>query len=190
MQNSRFQRCSIEDLYRVWQEPNGSQLLDVREYSEYAQEHIPGLTLAPLSGLEMHARVLERDRPVFVVCHWGNRSTQAAKKLTQWGFQDVRVVDGGMLAWTAAELPVERGGSTGWSLERQVRFVAGAVAFVGALLVWLAHPVFLLLPLVIGAGLMHAAATNSCALGMFLARLPWNQQAAAFDAPAPQEARQ
>ena len=169
--------------------PDGSQVVDVREYSEFAQEHIPGVTLAPLSGLEMHARALDHTRPVFVVCHWGNRSLQAAKKLMQWGFQDVRIVDGGMLAWTAAELPVQRGSSNVWSLERQVRFTAGAFAFTGALLGWLIHPMFLLLSGFIGAGLMFSAATNTCGMAMLLARLPWNQQDASLDASTPQEVR-
>lgn len=195
MQSGKFQRCSIEDLYRVWsartgnQLPQGSQIIDVREYAEFTQEHIPGVTLAPLSGLEMHARALESASPVYVICHWGNRSLQAAKKLTQWGFRDVRIVDGGMLAWTAAELPVERAGSNVWSLERQVRFSAGALALVGAVLGWLIHPVFLLLSGISGAGLMFSAATNTCGMAMMLARLPWNQQDTSYEAREPQEVR-
>ncbi len=180
LQNAGMQRCSIEDLYTVWSTPDGSQILDVREHSEYAAEHIPGTVMAPLTALARHTQTLDRGRPTYVVCHWGNRSVQAARKLMQFGFTDVRVVEGGLLAWMAAELPVERGEIEVWSLERQVRFTAGLFAFLGALLAWLLHPAFIVLAGLVGAGLMHAAATNTCAMGLVLAKLPWNQQPAAL----------
>lgn len=182
----KIQRCSIEDLYRVWSAPNGSQLLDVREYAEFAREHIPGLRLTPLSGLELHASTLDRQRPTYIVCHWGNRSTQAAKKLVHFGFQDVRIVEGGMLAWTSAELPVQGSTNNVWSLERQVRFTAGALALAGALLAWLVHPACILLSGVIGAGLVFAAVTDTCGMALVLARLPWNQADGSVSAGPPQ----
>jgi len=137
MQSRQLQKCSVEDLYRVWATPDGSQLLDVREYAEYAQEHIPGFTLAPLSGLEVHARALNREQTVYVICHWGNRSFQAAKKLAAWGFRDVRVVDGGLLAWRAAGRQIVSGGAANRSLVGWKGLAAGVLVCLGFLLVWL-----------------------------------------------------
>ena len=186
MQNNGIQKCSIEDLYTAWSAPNGSQMVDVREYSEYAAEHIPGTVLTPLSALERYASGLDRQRTTYVMCHWGNRSMQAAKKLAQIGFTDLRVVDGGMLAWAAAELPVERGASMAWSLERQVRFTAGGLVLTGVLLAWLAHPVFLGLAGFIGAGLVFSAVTDTCGMALLLAKMPWNQQPQVLCAPQQQ----
>lgn len=186
--NPQTQNCSIEDLFVHWSTPGATpetcQIVDIREPAEFATEHIPGARNAPLSAIERHLAGLDRQRPVFIVCHWGNRSQQAAQRLARLGFRDLRVVIGGMLAWTAAELPVEQGGSRVWSLERQVRFLAGGLTLLGALLAWLVHPAFALLSGVIGAGLMYAAAANSCAMALFLSYFPWNQQAAPPPAPS------
>ena len=51
---------------------------------------------------------LPKDEPVYVFCRSGNRSLQAAQALVAAGYEDVRNVDGGILAWTATGLPVVR----------------------------------------------------------------------------------
>ncbi len=61
------------------------------------------------------------------------------------------------------------------SLERQVRIAAGALTFTGVVLGWLVHPYFFGLSGFVGAGLMFAGITDSCAMGMLIAKMPWNQ---------------
>ena len=78
-------------------------------------------------------------------------------------------------AWTAAGKPVVRGVSRVWSLERQVRFTAGTIVFVGAALAVAVSPAWLLLSGFVGAGLMFSAATDTCAMALVLARMPWNR---------------
>lgn len=91
------------------------------------------------------------------------------------GFTDVRNVRGGMAAWQAAGLPLEGDERAPWSIERQVRFVAGTLVLAGVLLgVFVAQPLVWLAGLV-GAGLVFAAATDTCTMGLLLARLPWNR---------------
>jgi rhodanese-related sulfurtransferase len=85
-------------------------------------------------------------------------------------------VEGGTLAWEAAGLPVVRGQKV-ISLERQVRIVAGFLVLVGALLAMTVHPYFAGLSAFVGAGLMFAGITDTCGMGMLLARMPWNQVA-------------
>ena len=77
-------------------------------------------------------------------------------------------------------LPVVRGKKT-ISLERQVRMAAGLLVLLGALLGWLVHPIFVALSAFVGAGLVFAGITDTCGMGLLLARLPWNQ---VKDAPA------
>jgi hypothetical protein len=64
------------------------------------------------------------------------------------------------------------------SLERQVRITAGSLVLVGVVLGWLVHPYFIGLSAFIGAGLVFAGVTDTCGMGMLLARMPWNTRAA------------
>lgn len=83
-------------------------------------------------------------------------------------------VEGGTLAWEGAGLPVVRGRRV-ISLERQVRIAAGALVVAGVLLGWLVHPAFLGLSAFVGAGLVFAGVTDTCGMGLLLARMPWNR---------------
>jgi rhodanese-related sulfurtransferase len=154
----------------------GAQVIDVREPAELATERIPGVRPAPLSSLESHLGALDRDRPVFVVGRSGKRAATAAEKLAALGHRDVRVMEGGLLAWTGEGRPVQRGKRRVWALERQVRFVAGTLVLAGVLLAVLVHPAFVAVAGFVGAGLMFAGATDICAMAMLLARMPWNQR--------------
>jgi len=159
---------------------NGAvRLLDVRTPAEYARVHAVGAQLVPLDTLEPSAVAARRStasEPVYVICQSGGRAAKACERLATAGVSPVYSIAGGMAAWEAAGLPVERGTTRVISLERQVRVAAGALAFVGSLLAWLVHPVFLTIPAFIGAGLVFAGITDFCGMGMLLARMPWNQR--------------
>lgn len=60
------------------------------------------------------------------------------------------------------------------SLERQVRIAAGTLVLVGIGLSWV-HPGFLGLSAFVGAGLVFAGITDTCGMGLMLARMPWNR---------------
>ena len=169
-------RCTVAELNTHLANKANCQVIDVREYSEYETERLPGAKLVPLSALEQNAQAIDRTQPIFVLCRSGQRATQAAARLSKLGFQNLTVVDGGMLAWSAAGLPVEKGTSKVWSLERQVRFTAGFIVLVGVLLATFVHPYFMALSGFIGAGLVFASVTDTCAMGMMLAKMPWNQK--------------
>jgi 3-mercaptopyruvate sulfurtransferase SseA len=130
----------------------------------------------PLSAFEQQVGVIDPQQTVYVVCRSGTRATQAAERLRQRGYPDVRVVEGGVHAWVAAGYPVERGTRRAWSLERQVRFVAGTAVLLGVVLSWVIHPGFITLAVFIGAGLAFSAVTDTCGMAMILARMPWNQR--------------
>ena len=89
----------------------------------------------------------------------------------------VRVMDGGMRAWLDAGLPVNRGVQR-MSLERQVRIAAGFLSATGGVLALLVSPWFAAVPAFVGTGLVFAGVTDTCAMGMLLARLPYNRASA------------
>ncbi len=92
--------------------PTPPLLLDVREPEEFVGElgHIEGSILVPLDALEHRLPKLSGyvDREVIVVCRAGARSASAGAILQRAGFHAVKNLRGGMLAWCAAGLPVQR----------------------------------------------------------------------------------
>lgn len=150
-------------------------LLDVRTPAEFEEAHIEGAVLFPLTGLDAE-RVRElaaRREACVVICRSGNRARQAAEKLVAAGMEDVRVLAGGVQAWEAAGLPLRRGKKT-MSLERQVRIAAGFLVFCGAVLGYFVNPAWIALSAFVGAGLVFAGITDTCGMGMVIARMPWN----------------
>ena len=150
-------------------------LVDVREYAEYAGGRVSGAKLLPLGDLEKRHTELDHSKPVYVMCRNGRRSAEAQKKLKELGFTNVINVAGGFEAWKKEDLPFERDEKAPWALERQVRFVAGLLVFTGVLLSVLVHPYFVWLAGFVGAGLIFAAVTDTCMMGMMLLKMPWNR---------------
>ena len=93
---------------------SGALLIDVREADEYAQGHAPGSTLIPLGQLAQRLQEIARykDKPVVLICHSGRRSAQALKLLEGAGFSAAANVEGGMIAWQKAGLPVILGAAS------------------------------------------------------------------------------
>lgn len=158
-------------------------LLDVRTPAEHAEIHVPGVHLAPLDRLDpaqlAGVNGFAKDQPVFVLCRSGSRAKQAAEKLEKAGFSQCQVVEGGTVAWAEAGLPVNRGTTKVMSLERQVRIAAGAIVLAGAVLAQFVDPAFIWLSGFVGAGLIFAGITDTCAMGMLISKLPWNQRGSA-----------
>jgi len=151
--------------------------LDVRTPAEYDEAHVEGSVLHPLTGLDVEkVRGLAAAKGAcFVVCRSGNRATQAADKLAAAGVDSIHVLDGGIQAWESAGLPLTRGAKT-MSLERQVRIAAGALVFTGAALGYFVNPAWIGLSGFVGAGLVFAGITDTCGMGMLIARMPWNNR--------------
>ena len=85
----------------------GARLVDVREDEELQTEgRIAGATHIPLGNLSERATELAGERLV-LFCRSGSRSAMAADALRASGF-DAYNVEGGIQAWEAAGLPVER----------------------------------------------------------------------------------
>jgi rhodanese-related sulfurtransferase len=180
-----IKQASVHEINELLDGGGECQVIDVREFSEFHSERLADAQLMPLSNFEKHADEIDHSKPVYLMCRSGNRAKQAAEKLSRKGFTDIHVVEGGMLAWTGANLPVVKGESKVWSLERQVRFAAGLFVLTGLLLGSLITPYLYILSAFIGAGLVFSAATDTCAMGMMLARMPWNKAPVACEPAKP-----
>lgn len=83
-------------------------IVDVREDREWRTGHVPAARHVPLGEIEARLAEIPRDRPVIVICASGVRSRAAARTLARNGYQNVRNLRGGMMAWRGAGLPVQR----------------------------------------------------------------------------------
>ena len=133
------------------------QLIDVREYIEFAAGRVAGAKLIPLGEIEKRRQELDQSQEIYVMCRTGNRSNAAQKKLETLGFTNVINVEGGFDAWKKENLPFEKDAKVVWSLERQVRFAAGLLVLTGVILSLLVHPYFIGISVFIGAGLTFSA---------------------------------
>ncbi|VTR97290.1 rhodanese-like domain-containing protein [Tuwongella immobilis] len=152
-------------------------LIDVRTPMEYQELHATPARNVPLTELDpaavMQNRQSSADQPIFLICRSGSRGKQACEKFLAAGYTNVVNVEGGTTAWAECTLPVVRGKKV-MSLERQVRIAAGALVFLGTL-ASLLTPWALIVPGFVGAGLVFAGITDTCGMGMLIARMPWNR---------------
>lgn len=95
---------------QVFAEGCAARIVDVRDRDEFtgALGHVPCAELVPLRSLAAASASWNHDEAVVLICRSGRRSEQAATALTASGFRRVVNMVGGMLAWNAARLPVER----------------------------------------------------------------------------------
>lgn len=177
--SSRIETISPSELHEKRNAGEYVDLIDVRTPAEYQEIHVGFASNTPLDRLNpkdvIEQRKANEAEPLYVICKSGGRGRMACEKFHSAGLPNVVNVEGGTLGWEAAGLPVERGKKT-ISLERQVRITAGALAFLGAVLVPFS-PYWAILPGFIGAGLVFAGVTDTCGMGMVLSKMPWNQAA-------------
>jgi rhodanese-related sulfurtransferase len=157
--------------------PSGCCLVDVREPVEHAEEHIVGAKQIPLGQLEKRCNEIDRNSPVVVMCRSGRRGEEAMKKLQAMGITDVRNLEGGILAWKEAGLPIGTSGRKVLPLMQQVQLTIGLGVLTGATLALTVNPLWVLLCAFFGAGLTMAGSTGWCGLAILMSKMPWNRVA-------------
>jgi rhodanese-related sulfurtransferase len=178
--NSNEDRLKLVDAHTLkdWLDLDTVLLVDVREPAEHAGEKISGSILLPLSKFDPARIPSDSNKKLVLYCRSGNRSAQAAQKLFAAGFTDVTHLSCGIGEWKEHGLPTEINKNAPISLMRQVQIVAGSLVFAGTMLGIFVSPAFLFLSGFVGAGLMFAGITDTCAMAMLLAKLPYNQKSA------------
>jgi rhodanese-related sulfurtransferase len=170
-----IETISPSQLFELSKSGKITELIDVRTPAEYQEVHVTFARNVPLDRLDpTNVNGGKKDAPLYVICRSGSRGKQACEKLSSAGFTQVVNVEGGTQAWDAAGLPVARGKKM-MSLERQVRIAAGSLVLLGIILGFTVSQYFFGLSAFIGAGLVFAGVTDTCGMGMMLARMPWNQ---------------
>lgn len=168
----------------AWIRAGEAILIDVREDFEHASEHIPSAEHVPLPKVDPAelARAHPGKRIVFQ-CRTGKRSHSAASRCASLGEHAFHLA-GGIEAWKAAGLPVERAArAPRLDIMRQVQLVAGSLVGLGTLLAALVSPWFLMIPGFVACGLVFAGLSGWCGMAKLLAKMPWNRPSAIPSGP-------
>ena len=148
-------------------------IVDVREPMEFAGGHIAGSRNIPLAQL---GEAPLPDGPLVVVCQSGARSERAVAVLNRRGLTvGIADLEGGLIAWQAAQLPLERRKGAPLPLMRQVQIAAGSLVLLGVILSQAIAPGWIWLSGFVGAGLVFAGVSGFCGMARLLAVLPWNR---------------
>ena len=105
---SRVKECSVDNVMAMIEHGDKFLLIDVREESEYAKDHLPG-------AINLGKGVIERDieqavpdtkAQLVLYCGGGFRSALAADNLQKMGYTNVLSMDGGIRDWRARQYPL------------------------------------------------------------------------------------
>ncbi len=147
--------------------------MDVREPTEYVGGHIAGSSNIPFSQL---GQIPLPAGPVVLVCQSGGRSSRALDQLLRAGHPSpLADLSGGLNAWQEAGLPLKQSGRAPLPLMRQVQIAAGSLVLLGVILSQVLAPGWIWLSGFVGAGLLFAGLSGSCAMASLLAAMPWNR---------------
>jgi rhodanese-related sulfurtransferase len=156
-------------------------IIDLRSHAEVEHEYLEGCSHFPVQTLDTDAlhilldqRGHQPDQPIYLLCANGPRATLAADKLKHKSTSELVIISGGLNALKALGVSLISGASQTISLERQVRIAAGSLVVIGVLLGLVISPWFYSLSGFVGAGLVFAGVTDTCGMGILLARMPWN----------------
>ena len=104
-----FKEVGANEAVRLMNSEN-ALMLDVREDKEFKEGHVINAINIPLGLLESRLKEIEehKEKPVIVYCRTGQRAAKAGAVLQRQGFKSIYKLNGGMLAWSDAGLPVKR----------------------------------------------------------------------------------
>lgn len=93
---------------RLMNNNDDALILDIRAAAEYKSGHIKGAKNTPMSELtsKIDSFASYKDKPVLIYCNSGSTVTGAIKLLKNAGFEKVNNLEGGILAWKEANLPL------------------------------------------------------------------------------------
>jgi len=107
---SRVAQTTVADVKRKLDRGEKVILIDVREESEFASDHLPGAIHLGKGIIErdIEARVPDLNAPVVLYCGGGFRSALAADNLQKMGYTNVISMDGGIREWREKNYPLTR----------------------------------------------------------------------------------
>jgi rhodanese-related sulfurtransferase len=107
---SRVKETTVDEVKQKVDNGDKVLLVDVREESEFAKDHLPGAIHLGKGVIErdIEARVTDVKTPMILYCGGGFRSAMAADNLQKMGYTNVLSMDGGVREWREKKYPMTR----------------------------------------------------------------------------------
>jgi rhodanese-related sulfurtransferase len=88
-------------------------VIDLRSAAQYAQGHLPSARHLEMADLQAKIGQIAKNKsnPVILVCQTGQQSQKASRAVTEAGYSEVHVLQGGVDAWQKAGMPVVKQGA-------------------------------------------------------------------------------
>jgi rhodanese-related sulfurtransferase len=108
----QIKRVTVEETMAALSRDNNAVMIDVCELDEIRAmapavgKACPMSTINPLTFHTVNK--VTKDQPIFLFCRSGNRSMRVATALSDMGYTNLANVEGGIIAWEAAGLPVKK----------------------------------------------------------------------------------
>lgn len=95
---------------RLMNNHDDALVIDIRTAADYKSGHIKGAKSAPLAEFasKIDSFSSNKDKPVLIYCNSGNTATRAIKLLKNAGFEKINNLEGGIVAWKDANLPLTK----------------------------------------------------------------------------------
>lgn len=165
---------SVTDFYNKVQAGDFEHWVDVRTTAEFNSERADCMLMKnhPLSEIE--TLNLPKDSEIYLSCHTGARSSKAQKRLQELGYTRVINIEGGLLAWRAAKLPLAET-KVEIPIMRQVQLAMSVLILIGTLGSLYLNPAFIWLAVFVGLGAGVAGISGWCGMAHILGVMPWNK---------------
>jgi rhodanese-related sulfurtransferase len=107
---SRIKETNVDEVKQKLDNGEKFMLVDVREESEFAKDHLPGAIHLGKGVIErdIEARMPDLNTPLILYCGGGFRSALAADNLQKMGYTNVISMDGGVRGWREKKYPMTR----------------------------------------------------------------------------------
>ena len=107
---SRVKETTVDEIKDRLDRGDNFTLVDVREESEFAKDHLPGAIHLGKGIIErdIEARVPDPNIELVLYCGGGFRSALAADNLQKMGYSNVVSMDGGVREWRDKKYPMVR----------------------------------------------------------------------------------
>ncbi|HEY1463959.1 MAG TPA: rhodanese-like domain-containing protein [Terriglobales bacterium] len=104
---SRVRETNVDEVKSKLDRGEKFTLVDVREESEFAKDHLPGAIHLGKGVIErdIEDRIPEHDTPLVLYCGGGFRSAMAADNLQKMGYTQILSMDGGVKDWREKGYP-------------------------------------------------------------------------------------
>ncbi|MSQ93513.1 MAG: sulfurtransferase [Gemmataceae bacterium] len=108
---TRIKECTVDDVMAMIEQGEKFTLIDVREESEFAKDHLPGAIHLGKGVIErdIEEKVPDAKTLLVLYCGGGFRSALAADNLKKMGYQNVISMDGGIRVWREKRFPLTPG---------------------------------------------------------------------------------